>query len=106
VQPKNIVGAIANEAGLDSCYIGHIKLYDSYSTVDLPEGMPKEAFKHLKQVWVCGQKLNISVMGAADKPARPKAGKPKQAARGKGAPKGGPRRSAKRAAGKARRAAG
>ena len=60
VQPKNIVGAIANEAGLDSQLIGHIKLHDSYSTVDLPEGMPKEVFQHLREVWVCDRKLNIS----------------------------------------------
>ncbi len=63
VQPKNIVGAIANEAGVDSQHIGHIKLHDSYSTVDLPEGMPKEIFTHLKKVWVCNRKLNIGILG-------------------------------------------
>ncbi len=76
VQPKNIVGAIANEAGVDSQHIGHIKLHDTYSTVDLPEGMPKEIFTHLKKVWVCNQKLNISVAGA-DTPAPKKWSKPK-----------------------------
>ncbi len=59
VEPKNIVGAIANEAGLDSQYIGQIKIHDNYSTVDLPEGMPKDVYKHLKRVWVCGRQLNI-----------------------------------------------
>jgi ATP-dependent RNA helicase DeaD len=59
--PKNIVGAIANEAGLDSANIGYIKLYDSYSTVDLPEDMPKDVFKHLQGVYVCGQKLRIAL---------------------------------------------
>ncbi len=61
VEPKNIVGAIANEAGLDSQYIGRIKLYENYSTVDMPDGMPKDVFKHLKRVWVCGRQLNISL---------------------------------------------
>ena len=60
VQPGNIVGAISNEAELDSEYIGRIVIHDNYSTVDLPEGMPKELFKHLKKVWVCGQRLQIS----------------------------------------------
>ncbi len=60
VKPGNIVGAIANEAGLDSQYIGHIDIQDDYSTVDLPEGMPDDVFKHLRHTWVCGQKLNIS----------------------------------------------
>lgn len=64
VTPGNIVGAIANEAGIDSQHIGHIKLYDEFSTVDLPDGMPKEIFKHLKNVRVMQQCLNISVDGA------------------------------------------
>ncbi len=59
VQPKHIVGAIANEAGLDSRHIGRIELHDAHSTVDLPEGMPEELFKHLQHVWVCNRKLNL-----------------------------------------------
>ncbi len=60
VLPGNIVGAIANEAGLDSQYIGHINIQDSYSFIDLPEGMPKDVFRDLKKVWVSGRQLNIS----------------------------------------------
>jgi ATP-dependent RNA helicase DeaD len=67
-QPKNIVGAIANEAGIDSSFIGHIKLHDDYSTVDLPGGMSDEVFRQLKKIWVCGQQLNIRV--ATDAPVR------------------------------------
>ncbi|MGB7931201.1 MAG: DEAD/DEAH box helicase [Gammaproteobacteria bacterium] len=57
--PGDIVGAIANEAGIDSQFIGQIKLHDDYSTVDLPDGMPQEVFRQLKQVRVRQQKLNI-----------------------------------------------
>jgi ATP-dependent RNA helicase DeaD len=57
--PGDIVGAIANEAGIDSQFIGQIRLYDDYSTVDLPDGMPVEVFRHLKQVRVRQQPLNI-----------------------------------------------
>ena len=60
VKPANIVGAIANEADIDSEYIGRIEILEDYSIVDLPEGMPKSLFKHLKSVWVSGQKLQIS----------------------------------------------
>ncbi|MGV6852603.1 MAG: DEAD/DEAH box helicase [bacterium] len=63
VKPGNIVGAIANEAELDSAYIGHIEIHDNFSTVDLPEGMPKETFNDLKKVWVCQNKLNIRKAG-------------------------------------------
>lgn len=61
VQPKHLVGAIANEAGIDSQHIGRIQLFDQFSTVDLPDGMPKEVFQHLRKVWVCRQQLQISV---------------------------------------------
>jgi ATP-dependent RNA helicase DeaD len=60
VKPANIVGAIANEAGLDSKYIGRIDIFDDHSVVDLPGGMPKEIFEQLKTVWVAGQQLRIS----------------------------------------------
>lgn len=60
VKPGNIVGAIANEADLDSQYIGRINIFEDYSTVDLPEGMPREIFRALKNVWVAGQQLRIS----------------------------------------------
>ncbi|NOZ11262.1 MAG: DEAD/DEAH box helicase [Gammaproteobacteria bacterium] len=60
VRPGNIVGAIANEAEIDSQYIGHIAIYDDHSLIDLPEGMPKEIFNSLKKVWVSGQQLRIS----------------------------------------------
>ncbi|WP_373019185.1 DEAD/DEAH box helicase [Thiomicrorhabdus sp.] len=60
VRPGNIVGCIANEAGLDSEFIRQLNIDDTYSTVDLPSDMPKEAFMDLKKAWVCGQQLNIS----------------------------------------------
>jgi len=63
VMPGNIVGAIANEAGIESKYIGLINIYDDYSTVDLPVDMPKEIFNDLKKTWVAGQMLNISREG-------------------------------------------
>ncbi|OOZ41533.1 ATP-dependent RNA helicase [Solemya pervernicosa gill symbiont] len=81
VEPKNIVGAIANEAGIESQFIGQIAIHDDYSNVDLPDGMPKEIFKHLKKVWVCGQQLRISApseQGSSEKPKgykKPKADK-------------------------------
>ena len=62
VKIKNIVGAIANESGLDGQYIGRVNIYDDYSEIDLPEGMPKDVFKGLKKVWVSGQQLKISAI--------------------------------------------
>lgn len=68
VEPGNIVGAIANEAGLESRYIGRIDIQDNHSFVDLPDGMPKDLFKDLKKVWVSGKQLKISrINGPAKK---------------------------------------
>jgi ATP-dependent RNA helicase DeaD len=60
VKPGNIVGAIANEAGLDHEYIGRIDIHPAYSTVELPQGMPADIFRMLQKVRVAGQPLRIS----------------------------------------------
>ncbi|TBR11220.1 MAG: hypothetical protein EPO46_06800, partial [Lysobacter sp.] len=60
VQPGNIVGAIANEADLESRYIGRIDIRDAFTLIDLPAGMPREVMEHLKRVRVAGQQLKIS----------------------------------------------
>ena len=65
VQAKDIVGALANEAGLERDYIGRIELNEQYSTVGLPPGMPKEVFQLLQKVRVKGQPMRISKIGAA-----------------------------------------
>lgn len=82
VTPKNIVGAIANEADIESQYIGHISLQDEYSTVDLPEGMPDELFQHLRKVRICQKAMSLSVFKSKDesserkrKPAHKPSGK-------------------------------
>lgn len=62
VQPGNIVGAIANEAGLDGRDIGHIDIRGDYSLVDLPPGMPNEVFDNLQAIRVRGTELRISRM--------------------------------------------
>jgi ATP-dependent RNA helicase DeaD len=79
VKPGNIVGAIANEADIESEYIGHIEIYDDYSIVDLPDGMPKETFQDLKKAWVSGKRLNICRLDewGGEKPAEEKRRKPR-----------------------------
>ncbi|TQV76839.1 DEAD/DEAH box helicase [Aliikangiella marina] len=60
IKPANVVGAIANEVDIESKYIGHIKIFDQFTSVDLPAGMPKETFAHLKKVRVCGVAMNLT----------------------------------------------
>jgi ATP-dependent RNA helicase DeaD len=75
LQPKHIVGAIANEAGLESRYIGQIKIFEDFSTVTLPEGMPKELYQHLRQIRVCGQPMLLSPCDEPEKSDRHKSKK-------------------------------
>ncbi|WP_241520764.1 DEAD/DEAH box helicase [Steroidobacter cummioxidans] len=60
VKPGNIVGAIANEVGLEGRHIGRVLIRDDHSFVDLPAGMPKDVFHQLQKVRVAGQPLQIS----------------------------------------------
>ena len=60
VKTENLVGAIANEAGLDAEFIGQITINNDHSLIELPSGMPKFLLKDLKRVWVCNEKLDIS----------------------------------------------
>lgn len=59
VKPGNIVGAIANEAHIDSDFIGHIEIFNEFTTVDLPADLNKETMQRLSKAWVCQQRLNI-----------------------------------------------
>ncbi len=95
VQPGNIVGAIANEADLESRYIGRIDIRDDHTLVDLPAGMPREVLEILKKTRVMGHMLRMSRSeeagethrGRAPSP-RPHGGKPGNFAPGRNAPRG------------------
>jgi len=95
VKPGNIVGAIANEAEIDSKHIGRINIHDDYSLVDLPEGMPKEMLDMLKNVWVSGQQLKISLF---EKGQEYKRSEPRGAGKGKPKPKKKPKSKDKKPA--------
>jgi len=68
VQVKDIVGAIANEAGIESRFIGRIGLYEESSTVELPAGMPAEAANALKRTRVRGIPINLRPDEGAPRP--------------------------------------
>ncbi len=72
VKPGNIVGAVANEIGLDPEFIGRINIYSHFSTVDLPEDLPRNLLHILKKARVVGKPLNIARMDANDKKAQEK----------------------------------
>ena len=61
VAPKDIVGAIANEAGIPGKSIGHIKLYDDFSTVSLPADLPPHTVKRMERIFIMGKPINLSL---------------------------------------------
>lgn len=70
VKPGNIVGAIANEAGLDGQYIRRIEIHEDHTLLELPDGMPRDIQRALKKAWVCGKQLRIRALEP-----KPKGGK-------------------------------
>jgi len=70
VKPGNIVGAIANEAGLDGQYIRRIEIHEDHTLLELPDGMPRDIQRALKKAWVCGKQLRIHALEP-----KPKGGK-------------------------------
>ncbi len=79
VKPGNIVGAIANEAELDSCYIGSVDIYDSFTLVDLPDGMPAELVKILKKARVANKPMGLKPLDSDESKRK----KPRAQGRGK-----------------------
>ncbi|OOH91809.1 ATP-dependent RNA helicase [Pasteurellaceae bacterium 15-036681] len=66
VEVRHIVGAIANEGDINSRYIGHIKLHDKYSTIELPQGMPNHLVQHFAQkARVLSKPMQMSLLGPA-----------------------------------------
>jgi ATP-dependent RNA helicase DeaD len=68
IQVKNVVGAIANEANLDSQYIGGIRLHDNYTTVELPSDIPKETLDHLYKSFVCSKAMKLTKLQSGTLP--------------------------------------
>jgi len=62
INAGNIVGAIANEAGIDAEFIGRITIFTDFSYVDLPVGIPETALRLIKKARLSGKPLNISKM--------------------------------------------
>ena len=104
IKPAKIASAIADVAEIDSGYVGRIDMLSGHSYVDLPEGMPKDVFKSLKQTKVGGHHLDISharpplksgSSKTSENPARPKA-KRRHRKKDKGRPKKAHRKGSKK----------
>jgi ATP-dependent RNA helicase DeaD len=59
VQPGNIVGALANEAGLRSNQIGHIDIRSNHSLVELPADLTSQQWDALGNTTINGRPIEI-----------------------------------------------
>ncbi|MEO7754637.1 MAG: DbpA RNA binding domain-containing protein, partial [Terracoccus sp.] len=71
VEPRQIVGAIANEGGLGRQDFGHIDIRADYSIVELPENLPAGAWDSLRNTRISGQLIELTLDNGAS-PARPR----------------------------------
>jgi hypothetical protein len=75
VQKGDIVGAIANEVGIDPRNMGKIRMFKDHTFMDLPADMTSDILSSLKTVWVQGHQLNISKDKGRQRPDRGGAGR-------------------------------
>jgi len=59
IRPGDLVGAIANEAGLSSRFIGAIKITDNFSLVEVPEEHAEGVIAALSRATVRGRKVTV-----------------------------------------------
>jgi ATP-dependent RNA helicase DeaD len=64
VRPGDLVGAIANEAGLDSRDIGAIEIADRFSLVEVPESATEEVIRALRATTIRGKRVMARRDGA------------------------------------------
>ena len=75
VRPADVVGAIANEAGVPGREIGAIDIYDRFSLVDVPARFQRQIIDKMSGATLRGRSLEIKIAGrdqAAREPERPR----------------------------------
>ena len=59
VRPGDLVGAIANEMGIDASSIGAIQIWDRHSVVEVPEPMADEIIRTLSATTIKGKRIQV-----------------------------------------------
>ena len=59
VTPRDLVGAIANEAGINGREIGGIEVSDRFSLVEVPEGLARQVVEALRDARIKGRKAVV-----------------------------------------------
>ena len=59
MRPGDLVGAIANEVGIDAGVIGAIQIADGYSTVEVPEEIAEDIMEALRSTTIKGKRVVV-----------------------------------------------
>ena len=59
IRPADLVGAIANEAGVSSSRLGAIEIRDRFSLVEVPADAAAEIVKAMRRATLRGQKVQV-----------------------------------------------
>jgi ATP-dependent RNA helicase DeaD len=59
IRPGDLVGAIANEVGVDSSAVGAIDIADKFSLVEVPEEIAEEIIAALRSTTLKGRKVSV-----------------------------------------------
>ncbi|VFP78863.1 ATP-dependent RNA helicase DeaD [Candidatus Erwinia haradaeae] len=65
VEVRHIVGAIVNEGEINSRYIGNIKLFSKYATIELPKGMSNTLIQNVSRTMILNKPINMKLIGDA-----------------------------------------
>lgn len=77
IEVRNILGAVANETGLQTRFIGQIRIHQDHSTIEMPGDLPHEMLDHLRTVYVGKKQMRISRdSGRGARPADPREAAP------------------------------
>ena len=71
IRAGDLVGAIANEAGLNSNVIGTVEVMDHFSLVEVPEVLVREIIESLSRTRIKGQKVAVRLFTAQPRGGRP-----------------------------------
>jgi ATP-dependent RNA helicase DeaD len=65
VRPRDIVGAIANEAGIDGRSIGNVEIFDNFTLVEIPEAQADRVTERMKNRVIKGKTVFVESAGKA-----------------------------------------
>ena len=77
VEPRQIVGAIANEGGLDRSDFGHIDIRGDHSLVELPASLSGQTRTALERTRISGRLIELTLDSESSDPGGPRRRKPR-----------------------------